>query len=57
MGMVTVKLPLSIAEILAGVEVEIEELAGRAGIPLLARPINVTLYVTLLCVGYKLIVA
>ena len=45
--MVTVKLPLSIAEILAGVEVEIEELAGRAGIPLLARPINVTLFVPL----------
>jgi len=28
---VTVELPLPIAEILAGVEVEIEELAGRAG--------------------------
>ena len=39
MGTVTVKLPLSIAEILAGVEVEIEELA---------RSINVTLFVTLL---------
>ncbi|PIY38674.1 hypothetical protein, partial [Candidatus Aquicultor secundus] len=31
LGTVTVELPLPIAEILAGVEVEIEELAGRAG--------------------------